>query len=673
MVAILTAGSGPCAAGVASSRAAAAGESRAAAGSTSQGTSTDAALVKAVVRAQKLGPMPYLFRAGLFLYMPLIPEYVRDRFLQDLQPGAVEIDIGKLALRDSRSLEDIPARLALVDDLARRVAKAGGRVVISLTRMPAWLSSSTDVGKTIQGESDSLASVSPPRSAEEWARLVETVVRHFREAVGPGLRYKIWSEPDFLYWRGSEEQYFELYRAAVLGARRADPHARLGGPAVSNPYNPHSGSSEPWPPMLQRFIAWCGRTPVPELGLRRVPIDFLVWHLYSGFPTSSYDVPARLGRAWLSEAGYAENTEILVGEWASWEAFPSPTSPETDTPESASYIVATLIGMEHAGIDLHNFTSLLEMREPKDTQFGGGFGLFTRAFVAKAAYNGLRAMRLLGDMRLAVQNDDPLVAVAAGARQGGGAAVVANFVPGRKSLARGFLDALIAAGFSTTQIASYLGDLKNLYPLMEGTMSLDSLKLSPEVHRRLEPVLERARLLQRLATQRRGSPLRIRVAFEGVEPQPGLFCDVYRIDARNANAYGSRDKVEAAFSSEALRAIQQEVSAQLPELLAARGFSAADIELLKQFKSSLGSGLLSQELARLPAEEQKRVLAMILAYQSLLQERVARISEEVNGWPEVTLRSVESRGLATSSNPVSVEVTLEPHAVAALVLRRRSE
>ena len=45
--------------------------------------------------------------------------------------------------------------------------------------------------------------------------------------------WELWNEPDIFYWRGTPEQFHELYRVTVEGVRSVLPTAKVGGPAVT--------------------------------------------------------------------------------------------------------------------------------------------------------------------------------------------------------------------------------------------------------------------------------------------------------------------------------------------------------------------------------------------------------------------------------------------------------
>lgn len=66
----------------------------------------------------------------------------------------------------------------------------------------------------------------PPKDYDKWARICEHVIRHYNEGWADGFHFgikywEIWNEPDLHYiieenclWRGTKEQYYDLYRVA---------------------------------------------------------------------------------------------------------------------------------------------------------------------------------------------------------------------------------------------------------------------------------------------------------------------------------------------------------------------------------------------------------------------------------------------------------------------------
>jgi xylan 1,4-beta-xylosidase len=93
-----------------------------------------------------------------------------------------------------------------------------------------------------------------PTSYEEWEQLIYNIVRHYKER-GSGIRYwEVANEPDigesggcpYLFTPENYSRYY--YQHTVAAVMRADPEARVGGPALA-----HSGSA-----ILPALLSFCG-------------------------------------------------------------------------------------------------------------------------------------------------------------------------------------------------------------------------------------------------------------------------------------------------------------------------------------------------------------------------------------------------------------------------------
>ena len=79
------------------------------------------------------------------------------------------------------------------------------------------------------------------RDSLAWAKICEGVIRHYTEGWADGFDYpirywEIWNEPDNVpdpmenpMWRGSAEQFFELYATASTYLKEKFPHLKIGG------------------------------------------------------------------------------------------------------------------------------------------------------------------------------------------------------------------------------------------------------------------------------------------------------------------------------------------------------------------------------------------------------------------------------------------------------------
>lgn len=311
-------------------------------------------------------------------------------------------------LRDARcvglgrlSVESYMTSSISMDDYIQKLQKAGaewgliekkqGKIILTLARMPYWLSSNQSREKL--GPHDFLAyEASPPKSYEQWSQLVYETVKHFNLDLGLDVYYELWNEPDSKgFWLGTEEEFLKLYKYFVLGARSAVPDAKVGGPTVSNPRGVIGNPSRESMPLIYSFIEYASSESIPELGLSCLPIDFLVWHQFNSDPHNGWTKPANQIRETLKQFHYNQ-TALIVDEWALWST-KAWEDPLRDTQYAAAYAAATLFGVDKAGIHLQSIAALQDFEYQKGHVFHGDFGLLTKGemgqVIKKSAYNAL--------------------------------------------------------------------------------------------------------------------------------------------------------------------------------------------------------------------------------------------------------------------------------------------
>jgi xylan 1,4-beta-xylosidase len=108
----------------------------------------------------------------------------------------------------------------------------------------------------------------PPRDYDRWRDLVAALARHCLDRYGAqevdAWLWELWNEPDIFYWRGTPEQFHELYAATVEGVRSVLPDAQVGGPAVTG------GGTE----FLDGFLSY--------VHAQELPLDFVSFHTKGG-------------------------------------------------------------------------------------------------------------------------------------------------------------------------------------------------------------------------------------------------------------------------------------------------------------------------------------------------------------------------------------------------------
>jgi hypothetical protein len=160
-----------------------------------------------------------------------------------------------------------------------------------------------------------------PENIPLFLNFVEKTVEHFRGRVDA---WEIWNEPNFMFWKGSDKEFFELAKLTARKIRETDPHANILGGAF-------------WR-VPKKFIRDMFRAGAFE------NVDGLAFHPYAlnpGGAVKLYDKFTSVlsefnysGPLWVTEAGYP------TGGW-----YPTSVS-EDDQP---SYVVKTITGIAARG------------------------------------------------------------------------------------------------------------------------------------------------------------------------------------------------------------------------------------------------------------------------------------------------------------------------------------
>ena len=247
--------------------------------------------------------------------------------------------------------------------------------------------------------------VTPPKSYEQWADLIEHLTRHLTERYGADevrkWYFEVWNEPNLDgFWTGGQDGYFKLYETTARAIKRVDPQYRVGGPSTAG---------FGW---IKETLDFCAE--------HDVPIDFISSHSYGameGFldengkghtmlaptPDSVIDgFPAVLGAVHNSKW---PNLPVLVTEWG-----PSYSSrdPVHDSYFCASWILRRLrrLPVGVACMSYWTFSDQFEESGLPSTPFHGGFGLLTWQGLTKPAYFAYRFLNELGDTELVCNDAD---------------------------------------------------------------------------------------------------------------------------------------------------------------------------------------------------------------------------------------------------------------------------
>jgi xylan 1,4-beta-xylosidase len=166
---------------------------------------------------------------------------------------------------------------AIVDKIFDTYERARAKPFVEIGFMPEALSlNPVPYTRHWPAPDDGIGWSYPPNDYHKWADLVSQWVQHSIDRYGQSevesWYWEVWNEPDISYWRGTPDEYDELYDYAAMAVKRVLPAARVGGPASTGPGNPKAAA------FLQQFLEHCEHGRNHATGKNGAPIDFITYH-----------------------------------------------------------------------------------------------------------------------------------------------------------------------------------------------------------------------------------------------------------------------------------------------------------------------------------------------------------------------------------------------------------
>ena len=261
----------------------------------------------------------------------------------------------------------------------------------------------------------------PPKDFAKWARICEHVIRHYNEGWANGFHYdieywEIWNEPENPpMWKGTMEEFFELYKTTALHLKKCFPNIKVGGYASCGFYalkdfkdSPFHVSFITW---AEAFAAMCGK--------ENIPLDFFSWHRY--LQDADELIPeAEYVRNMLDKNGLTA-TESIFNEWnyccskngCMWDIMKEA--------EGASNIAKTFIVLQKLPVDKAMYYDALPTRAYCGLYYFPSQKV-TPTYYSFKAFNSLYKL----ENEIAADSENPAVAVLGAADKNSGAVLVAN-------------------------------------------------------------------------------------------------------------------------------------------------------------------------------------------------------------------------------------------------------
>jgi len=209
-----------------------------------------------------------------------VPVYVRAHNLLTTGDGTPSLKWGST----NAYTEDAQGRArydwTIVDRIFDTYVERGMRPLVEIGFMPEALTTGPAPYRhsfSVETPSDIFTGWAyPPKDYSRWGELVHQWVRHTVERYGRSevekWLWEVWNEPNIGYWKGTPEQYQQLYDYSVDAVKRALPTARVGGPHSTGPGNAKARE------FLRSFLEHCARGKNYATGATGAPLDFIGFH-----------------------------------------------------------------------------------------------------------------------------------------------------------------------------------------------------------------------------------------------------------------------------------------------------------------------------------------------------------------------------------------------------------
>lgn len=582
---------------------------------------------------------------------PKTSEYVWNKYVREVgvKGALVRLPLDFDWMRDA----------SVMDPWLEKVKAAGGEPLLFVSGVPAALSRQPpgSAGRTRARRAFDVNS----KNLTRWRELIRQAILHYNREKTYQIKYlEVWNEPDLSeYWSGTQEEYFEVYRATAEAARSADPSIRVGGPAVSN----WAGAIGKSTPLIKTLLEFTHRN--------RLPMDFISWHAFEKDPTLLRGAVKEV-QAWKRAAGLP-NAELFVDEWN----YGTPGL-EREGPIGAAFAATMMMTVFGSGVDRQAFAMLQNVDTAKADFAGDDYGMFTRSGIEKPVFNAFRAVTMLGNVQLEAsqKGGENFISSMATRGEDSVAVLVAHFPP-QDPLARVSAFFFQELGYSMTDLRGWGVDDRTVKELLkpDGDSVVDRLRAPEKAKADLKKALGLYRKLDQ-ETLAAGGRWRVRLTIRNLPFQPRMVFERYVIDGRNGNSFAARDKIATRLSSlhaearaKALDAVEKFLHSSSSNQ-ATRGSLLGLLGTVKASDASQTGKLIADFRRKNSGPVLEDLQSVEALYGKMEAEVLQKGLDEINEWPEVNLTRVESAP-QESGGEFTTSFHVQPYSVTVLLLKRQ--
>lgn len=209
---------------------------------------------------------------------------------------------------ESADQESVLAYLKKNEPAMIKMWEKNHSLLINLSKMPKWLSSSSDSSQLGFDQAWKVYNAHKPKDYYVWKSLIKDVARYLKSIRPPGKKsyYELWNEPDLDYWLDSTEDFLKLYQFTVEAIKEVDPEAKVGGPTVCSYYGRIEENRQP---LISELLVYTKKN--------QCKMDFISFHAFTyAFYEYIRDANTYIDSL-LDQYDYSYKPEIIVSEWNS--------------------------------------------------------------------------------------------------------------------------------------------------------------------------------------------------------------------------------------------------------------------------------------------------------------------------------------------------------------------
>lgn len=216
------------------------------------------------------------------------PVHVRSHFLFNTGDGSPGLKWGSTNVYSEDDAGNPVYSWSLSDGIMDSITGAGAVPFVELGFMPRALSTHPDPYFNSSSMMLDGGSSYPPNDYAKWGNLVRTWAAH-ADARYPNVAdswlWELWNEPDIPYWKGTFDEYAQLYDYTEAALHEVIPNAALGGPAVASP----AGT------FFRQFLDHCASGTNALTGDSSTRLDHVTFHAKGGVVVDAAHVQMNLG------------------------------------------------------------------------------------------------------------------------------------------------------------------------------------------------------------------------------------------------------------------------------------------------------------------------------------------------------------------------------------------